>query len=71
MFNIEEMTPEQKLGFVICAKTTSEDNIQFFFELLEKNAGCCVQVLVNSRAKALIEAYRSKVDYPILVVNDM
>ena len=71
MLRVEEMTPEQKLGFVICAKTTSEDNIQFFFELLEKNAGCCVQVLVNDRAKGLIEQYRSKVDYPILVVNDM
>lgn len=71
MLKVEQMTPEQKIGFVICAKTTSEDNIQFFSELLDKNAGCCVQVVANKRTKETIRQYREKAKYPILVVSDM
>ncbi|MBE6647259.1 MAG: hypothetical protein E7611_06435 [Ruminococcaceae bacterium] len=68
---IEDMTPEQKLGMVFCARkfdTAFDDDIEFTIELIKNHSLGCVQLPAHKRevVKRVIEA----ADYPILVFND-
>ena len=71
MISIEQMTPEQKLGFVILGKTDRPENIAFLLEQAEKGACCPIQVKVDKNAPELIRKLRKKAKYPLLIVNDM
>ena len=72
MLTLEQMTPEQKLGRVLCFRNfTSEDDIEFALELVKNQACGCVQIPFNSKTKELIAKYREAADYPLLIINDM
>lgn len=66
--NIENMTIEQKLGMVFCARKFSEEDIEFIIELIKKHALGCVQLPANY--PGIVERILKEADYPILVFND-
>lgn len=65
---LEEMTLEQKLGMVLCARRMEEDDIEFIKELIEKRALGCIQPSVHETD--LVNELVSKADYPIILIND-
>jgi hypothetical protein len=74
MLTLEQMTPEQKLGRVLCFRGMhNPDNIEFALEMLEKNA--CGPLNVGTYATNLrpdlIKTLRKAADYPVLIVEDM
>ena len=72
MLTLEQMTPEQKLGRVLCFRNfTGEDDIEFALELIKNQACGCVQIPFNDRTRELIAKYREAADYPLLIINDM
>ena len=69
MLKIEEMTLEQKLGMLFCARRfTVEEDIEFTLELIKKRALGCVQLTAGKHEvnKRILDA----ADYPLLVFND-
>ena len=44
MFKVEEMTLEQKLGFVYCVRRFQEDDIKFTIDMIKKRAIGCIQL---------------------------
>lgn len=69
---LEDMTTEQKLGFLFCARRWwNEDDIQFALDMIEKRALGCVQLHAHQTKTCgrILEAAK-KADYPILVFND-
>ena len=72
MLRVEEMTPEQKLGRVLCARRfNTQDDIDFTMELVKNEACGCLQMPFNAKTKELIDMYRAAANYPLIVVNDM
>ena len=72
MLTLEQMTPEQKLGRVLCFRNfNEEDDIEFALELVKNQACGCLQIPFNSKTKELIAKYREAADYPLLIINDM
>ena len=72
MLTIEQMTPEQKIGRVMCARRVHmKEDLEFTLELIRNQACGCVQVPVNEGAAELIRTLRAAADYPLLIVNDM
>lgn len=72
MLTVEQMTPEQKIGRVLCARRTHvKEDLEFTLELIRNQAVGCVQVPVNDKAPELIKTLRAAADYPLLVINDM
>lgn len=68
---LEDMTLEQKLGMVFCARkfeTVDDDDMAFTLEMIKKHALGCVQLPAHN--KAVCEKVLAAVDYPILVFND-
>ena len=66
------MTPEQKIGRILCFRRFDlEDDIQFTEEMIRKQACGAVQVLFNDKTEELIKRFRAAADYPLLVVADM
>ena len=65
---LEEMTTEQKLGMLFCARKFSEEDIEFIIELIKKRALGCVQLPANR--PDIIERILPQADYPLLVFND-
>lgn len=65
---IENMTLEQKLGMVFCARRFQEEDIAFIIDLVKKRALGCVQLPAQQPeiCKQILDA----ADYPILVFND-
>ena len=43
LLRLEDMTVEQKIGFVLCARRFEEDDIDFTLELIKNKALGCVQ----------------------------
>ena len=68
LLNIENMTVEQKLGMVFCARRHTEEDVEFTIELIRKHALGCVQL--PPRRPEVIERILSAADYPILVFTD-
>ena len=69
---IEDMTVEQKLGMVFCARkfgTAYDEDIEFTIELIKNHSLGCVQLPAHKKdvVKRVLEA----ADYPILVFNDV
>ena len=72
MLTIEQMTPEQKIGRVLCARRVHiAEDLEFTLELIRNEAVGCVQVPVNDKAEELIKTLRAAANYPLLIVNDM
>ncbi len=72
MLKLEQMTPEQKIGRILCFRRFDlEDDIQFTEEMIRKQACGAVQVLFNDKTEELIKRFRDAADYPLLVVADM
>lgn len=65
---LEEMTIEQKIGMVMCARRFTEEDVDFIVELVKKRALGCVQPYAEQTdiIKRIVEA----ADYPLLVFND-
>lgn len=65
---LEEMTLEQKIGMVFCARRFREDDMDFILELVKKRALGCVQG--NAWEPEKIKCILDAADYPILMIND-
>ena len=69
---LNELTTEQKLGMVFCARkfgTANDEDIEFTIELIKNHSLGCVQLPAHKKdvVKRVLEA----ADYPILVFNDV
>ena len=71
MLTLEQMTPEQKLGRVLCFRRTHiAEDLDFTLEMIRKEACGCVQIHINDKTPALARRLREAADYPLLIVND-
>ena len=68
LLKLEDMTVEQKIGFVLCARRFEEDDIDFTLELIKNKALGCVQA--PAEKPELVKKLLDAADYPILVIND-
>ena len=71
LLKFEELTVEQKLGMVLCARKFSgadEDNVGFIVELIKNHALGCVQL--NANLHEVNQRILEAADYPLLVFND-
>lgn len=68
---LEELTAEQKLGLVLCARCFDEKNLDFIKKMIRKHAVACFQVPVGEESEALIKELRAEADYPLIIINDM
>lgn len=68
MLKIEDMTVEQKIGMVFCARKFGEEDIEFIIELIKNHALGCIQFPAG--CDDIIHRILSAADYPILVFND-
>lgn len=71
MLTVKQMTPEQKLGRVLCFRRTHiAEDLDFTLEMIKKEACGCVQVHLGDKTRALTEKLRAAANYPLLIVND-
>lgn len=68
---IEELSVEQKLGLVLCARCFDEHNLDFIKRMIKKRAVYCFQIPVAEGNEELIRELRQEADYPLLFINDM
>ncbi|MBR5307219.1 MAG: hypothetical protein IKU43_00490 [Clostridia bacterium] len=68
LLKFEDMTTEQKLGMVFCARRFQPEDVDFIIEMLKKRALGCIQVpyMQPDIIKKLLDA----ADYPVLCIND-
>lgn len=66
---LEEMTIEQKIGMVLCARRFEEEDMEFILELVKKRALGCVQG--PTRRPETLQKIMEAADYPVLVTEDM
>ena len=72
MLTLEQLTPEQKIGRVLCARRAHVPaELEFTLELIRNEACGCVQVPVTEKAAELVKTLRAAANYPLLIVNDM
>ncbi len=72
MKTLEQMTPEEKLGRVLCARRfETQEDIDFTLDLVRRGACGALQIKFNDKTRELIETFRAAADYPILIINDM
>ncbi len=73
MLTIEQMTPEQKLGRVLCCRRLAEqDDIDFTLELVKNEACGAIQMTFDEeRRPKLVKLFRDAANYPVIMVNDM
>ena len=73
MRTLEQMTPEQKLGRVLCCRRLNDqDDIDFTLELVKNNACGAIQMIYDAEKRTkLVKAFREAADYPLIIVNDM
>ena len=68
----EDLTLDQKIGMVLCARRWDEqEDIDFTLELIKNHALGSVQIPINKNAPELIKKIKEVADYPIIIVNDM
>jgi beta-N-acetylhexosaminidase len=70
LLKLEEMTVEQKVGMLLCARRfwKNTDDVDFILELVKKRALGCVQAPFNQ--PEIIKKIKETADYPIILVND-
>lgn len=67
--DLKDMTLEQKLGFVMCARVVyGMPDPDFVLEMVRKRAVGCIQIPTQDRE--FVEKVRACADYPILIIND-
>lgn len=74
MLKLEEMTPEQKLGRVLCARRFGNpEDVEFTIEMIKNSAVGALQIPCRDKEKSreLIDKFRAAADYPLIIVNDM
>ena len=72
MLTLEQMTPEQKIGRVLCFRRVHvAEDLEFTLEMIRNEAVGCIQVAHTPEAPALIKKLRAAASYPVLIVNDM
>ena len=73
MLTLEQMTPEQKLGRVLCARRLGDqDDIDFTLELVKNEAlGALQMTFDESKRPELVKRFREAADYPLIMVGDM
>lgn len=73
MLTLEQMTPEQKLGRILCCRRMYEqDDIDFTLELVKNQACGAIQMTFDDvRRPKLVKLFREAADYPVIMVNDM
>ena len=65
---LEEMTTEQKLGMLYCARLFNETSLNFALELIKKRALGSVQI--SPKKKDFVKKVLDTADYPIIIVCD-
>ncbi len=69
---LEDLTLEQKLGMVLCARRCNDpEDFKYTLELVRNHAVGSIQVSINNRTDEVIKAIREVADYPVLIINDM
>ena len=68
LLDIKTMTTEQKLGMLYCARSFSEEDIEFILELIGKRALGSIQLPPGNQE--LIDKIKAAADYPIIIVGD-
>ncbi len=69
---LEDLSTEQKLGTVLCARRCNNpDDFAYTLELVRNHAVGCIQVPINDKTPELVRAIREAADYPVLIINDM
>ena len=72
MLSVKEMTPEQKLGRVLCIRHfKTQEDIDFALELVKKQACGALQIPFNKKTRELVKLFRDAAEYPVIIVNDM
>ena len=73
MLTLEQMTPEQKLGRILCCRRMAEqDDIDFTLELVKNQACGAIQMTFDEvRRPKLVKLFRDAAAYPVIMVNDM
>ena len=73
MLTLAQMTPEQKLGRVLCCRRMAEqDDIDFTLELVKQEACGAIQMTFDEeRRPELVKLFRDAANYPVIMVNDM
>ena len=72
MLTIEQMTPEQKIGRVMCARRfRNQEDIDFTLELVKNQACGAIMLPFNESTKELAKMYREAAEYPVIIINDM
>lgn len=66
--NIKNMTLDEKLGMVLCARRFEEEDMEFILELVPKRALGSVQG--HAAEPGPLHRILATADYPIIVVND-
>jgi len=65
---LEELTTEQKLGMLYCARPFNDESLAYTLKLIRNHALGSVQVRPNR--KEFIKKIREAADYPILIICD-
>ena len=65
---LEEMSLEQKLGMVLCARRFQENDVDYIIERVKNHALGCIQGY--SQQPEILEKILAAADYPLLVIND-
>ncbi|MBR5868890.1 MAG: hypothetical protein IKZ21_05540 [Clostridia bacterium] len=68
LLKLEELTAEQKIGMVLCARRFRADDMEFVLELVRKKALGAIQAPFQTPEVA--RKVKEAADYPILIVND-
>lgn len=70
MLKIEELSTDQKLGMLLCARCNSpdEEELQYVLGLIQNHALGCIQV--GAHRPDIMERIHEAADYPILIIND-
>lgn len=72
LLKLEEMTLEQKIGQLICARGwIDEDDKAYILDMIRKRALGGIQGAPDVKRKQLVSEMQEFVDYPILVCADM
>ena len=68
LLDINELTTDQKLGMLICARNFRDEDVEFIVKMIKNHSMGCIQPFAHETEK--IEKMLSAADYPILVFND-
>lgn len=66
----EELSVEQKIGMLLCARSfTQEEDLEFTLDLIRNHALGCIQV--PYKQPEIMEKVKAAADYPIIIITDM